>query len=432
MNHKIPTLNLLFDTWVDDNRFFHLKKFIFETRKSVHHPIKNSIDKKKLKNISKLNIVSERIRTLCRLINLFIRALKIPKGLPVIFNHTSRFRKAEDGIKSLYLNSLLKKNKRATVFEDVDIKHEYNELWCVFQAQIVYRSSQILSAFLIFINRRDQITDRDIATFYVARFFWYWLFRILRPSSIRLFVWYGKEPIIAAAKSLGIEVADVQHGIIYKSHPLYKIDQANHLDGSDYLLPDKCFVYGEYWKSQLVKAGWKAEKILVIGYFLDIARYKSQFIRQPYVLYTSQPNNSHPIISHIKSIQNEVRSRGMQVIISKHPSEPNNTYDDILSDMVQIFDECDSYDLLRHCSVHVSVSSTLLWEAMLFGKSNYLLDYGREAIDLLSDFLEFGYGRCLDKGEFPEPFLLPKDRSVDYFFSSKIDSDLIFTSELIK
>jgi hypothetical protein len=112
--------------------------------------------------------------------------------------------------------------------------------------------------------------------------------------------------------------------------------------------------------------------------------------------------------------------RGWQIIIALHPSDSPNAYHDIRAMPGVSIGMIDSYDLLRHCHVHISVSSTLLWESMLFNKSSYVLNFGVEAQDLLNDFVELGFGRPLAQDAFPEPFQMPLSPLPDYFFQGKV------------
>lgn len=424
-NYKLPSLKTLFGSWKEDQHFYFFERFLTETRQCVGG--RSSHQKTEAKSIwpDRLKQFIERVGALTGLVSVLLCCIFAPKGLPVIFNHSSRLRKDVNGERPLYLAVLLEKQK-AVVFEDSPINFRYVDSINKFQSCKVVRASQIISAVLIRLYGKNGIADRDIATFKVSYTFWRLIFLLLRPSCVRLIVWYGKEAVVAAAKSLGVEIVDVQHGVVYPSHPFYNVKSINEEVDRGFLLPDKCFVYGEYWRTLLIEAGWHPDRVEVVGYFLDILPCQSESNTQKYVLYTSQPHSSEIIIAHIRSIHSSLKSRGMRAIIARHPAEDRDLYDGVLDDVVQIVEDWDSYDLLRYCEVHVSVSSTLLWEAVRFGKSSYVLNYGKEAVDMLEDFLAFGFGKCIKTGAFPEPFKLPQRWPVDYFFSRQVNSRLIF------
>jgi len=415
----------LLDHWACLPRFFFLKKFLDETRGGrLTTKTKMFAALNDKKGVAFLRRLFGAINAFLGLISILVRLMWAPKGLPVVFNHTSRVRRTSNGIRPLYLSPKINPEK-FVVFEDGEAEFQHTKYARLYQASYVTRSCHMGGFLISSFFKRTSVADRDILAFIISRGCWRLIFRLLRPSCIRLFVWYGKESIVAAAKSLGIETADIQHGIIYKSHPFYNITKIKDSPDIDYLLPDKCLVYGEYWKSLLTRTGWHPTKVQVVGYFLDIELGNNKLLCQPYILYSSQPNNSQTIIRHIRSIHTQASIQGFKILIARHPSEHLELYNDVLCDgIVEIVSEWDSYDLLRNCAVHLSVSSTLLWEAMLFKKSSYVLDYGREAVDLLSDFINYGYGRTIKDGEFPLPFELPTEPPVAYFFSPNVDTTL--------
>lgn len=427
----LPPLSRLYDEWRGQGRFFFLRKFIEESRCSPGTPSTPSSV-----SVAPANVWSRfgapmlgRLCALAGFLALLTRAAMAPKGRVLIFNHTKRVRRSGDILCPLYLSPALDL-EGAIVFEDAPVAYSFARPVRSLQSSVVTRASGMVSAIVVRLARRREQSDRDIANFVIAYAFWRVVFRLLRPSYIRLFVWYGKEAVVAAAKSLSIEVADVQHGIIYPSHPFYNIKAAP--AGSDYLLPDRCLVYGEYWRDFLVRSGWRPSQVDVVGYFVDTEPCQPGILQQPYILYTSQPHTSASICEHICSILPQVHSMGYQVFIAPHPSEPTGLYDAILGKSVKIAVGWDSYDLLRHCAVHVSVSSTLLWEAIVFDKSSYVLDYGCEAVELLSDFVGYGYGRTITMGAFPHPFSLPSEPPLAYFFAPVADKLFLSDVYLVK
>lgn len=426
IDSSFPRLSELFDTWRVQPRFFYLSKFLDGSRlaaKASQGIAPQSLNTQR-KGFRALWILYERLCALAGFIALISRVLLVPKGFTVVFNHTSRVRRLGTSAQPLYLSQVFDLEK-AIVFEDAIPAFKYPSKVHQFQSGYVTRASQIAGGIACYAYMRHRLADRDIATFVIARTFWILIFRVLRPSRIHLFVWYGKEAVIAAAKSLNIDVADVQHGVIYESHPFYNISNVD--VGSEYLLPNKCLVYGEYWRSLLIRAGWQSSQVQVIGYFLDVAIKNDEELPKPYILYTSQPHTSGAIVNHIRSILSEVQARNFRVVIACHPSEPEGLYSGIFDESVKILRKWDSYDLLHNCTAHVSVSSTLLWEAMVFGKPSYVLEYGREAVDLLSDLLFFGYGKNLDIAEFPSSFPLPTNPPIEYFFSQTIDKSIMYS-----
>jgi len=71
------------------------------------------------------------------------------------------------------------------------------------------------------------------------------LFKLYRPKRCYLTASYGKAPTIKVAKDLGIEVIEVQHGILGKMHYGYYFPFDKNLD----YFPSKFLVFGQYFKN---------------------------------------------------------------------------------------------------------------------------------------------------------------------------------------
>jgi hypothetical protein len=408
-----PSLSLA-KNWRAQEELYFLKLFLDESRKPFAKHQAREINKP----ISTLKKVTARIKLLANFLATLCRCFFLSRNQILIFNHSNRIRKAPYP-RSLYLSSVGLNN--AIVFEDAElaVSNQSNKLYSFHVTNFGFMVAALCNKFYKVLTAKD---ERDYLNFYFGFLLWKLIFQLLKPTAIRLFVWYGKEHIIAAAKTLSIEVSDMQHGIIYQSHPFYNRSQNNSITNSHYLLPDNCYVYGEYWRSLLIKSGWQPDSVKITGYFLDTSNTSGIDIETPYILYTSQPHVTDLIISHIKSIREQASAKGINIVIAPHPSESIVAYEPILSARIKVYSTIDSYDLLSRCLVHISVSSTLLWEAMLFNKSSYVLNYGLEAMDLLTDLIKFGYGRPISDKMFPEPFSLPNKPAVDFFFAKKDES----------
>lgn len=112
------------------------------------------------------------------------------------------------------------------------------------------------------------------------------LFFKRKPKSIYVVVSYGKAPIIAAARDLGIEVIEFQHGVITNYHFAY-----NYSDPTKKLkyFPDKLLTFGEYWAK--TEGFPKQTKVEVYGFpYLNqqLERYKGTPKKKNQVLFLSQ------------------------------------------------------------------------------------------------------------------------------------------------
>jgi hypothetical protein len=416
-SHQVKIIELI-RSWGTGKYFFYANNLkLFRTNFATLNKTQddNTADKTK-----KEKLFFKFYRKLVDLIQASIMVIRLfysTNGKIIFFNHSQRIRRATDYISPVYLSKENFNFQEMSIIENEDIDFTYSSQTQVFNAKNIVVIASIYAHILkIFLYAVYRVTERDIAIFFAYYFVWKLFFKLLKPKKVMFLVWYGKEPIIAACKELGIEAIELQHGIMYPSHPWYNIIDGKKHDGSDFLLPDKCLVYGQYWKDNLVKSGWSDDKVEVVGYFLNISRFKKVETKKPYILYASSGHVTDAIISHIRSVEDAVRKRGWEIILTLHPTDSEERYKNILSETVSI-SSIDAYDILRDCKAIVGVSTTLLWEAMIFNKPAFIIEYGFEAVDLLSDLVSHGYGRPLGLGEFPEPFCLPSTPCKDFFFS---------------
>lgn len=401
-------------TWRQADEFYFLRRFLDEMRSNTPTGISGVVQEQAKSRLFRF----EPIVALARLIVGLIKVFSLPRNKVIVFNHTKRCRLEVDQKRSLYITEYFSRNE-IVVVEDAQHGPSQKLGYLVFFGWQINRGAELIAWFYSKVLRKGRsLHDRDIINFYIIRHIWRLIFIVLRPKAVFTFVWYGKEAIVAAAKSLGIKVYDVQHGIIYTSHPHYQLASAP--AGSEVMRPDECLVYGEFWKEKLLRSAWPADRVQVVGYCLDMAPAQTPDCTKPYILYTSQPHTHAAIKTHIAAVLDAVVQRGWQIVIALHPSDGPDAYHDIRVMSGVSIGAVDSYDLLRHCHVHVSVSSTLLWESMLFNKPSYVLNYGVEAQDLLNDFVGYGFGRSLALDAFPEPFQIPLSPSPDYFFQGKV------------
>jgi hypothetical protein len=401
-------------TWRHANEFYFLRRFLDEMRS--HTPASNDVNVQE--QVKPKSQRLEPVVALARLLVGLIKVFWLPRNKVVVFNHTKRCRIGGDQKRSLYISEHFLQNQ-VVLIEDAANGPSQKLGYPVFAGWEINRGAELIAWFYTkLVYKKCTIHDRDIVNFYVKFHVWRLIFIAIRPKTVFTFVWYGKEAIVAAAKSLGIKVCDVQHGIIYSTHPHYQLADAP--AGSEAMRPDECLVYGEFWKEKLLRSAWTTDQVRVAGYFLDIAPAQFLDSAKPYILYTSQPHTHVVIKKHINAILDTALQRGWQIIIALHPSDGPNAYHDTRGKPGVSIGTIDSYDLLRNCHVHISVSSTLLWESMLFNKPSYVLNFGAEAYDLLNDFVELGFGRSLAPDAFPEPFQMPITPHPDYFFQSKV------------
>lgn len=189
------------------------------------------------------------------------------------------------------------------------------------------------------------------------------------------------------------ETIELQHGIITECHPGYIYSaEANHI--CKQFFDRKLLVYGENTKQILVKNSiFVKEQIEVIGN-PRIFRYKQEYgvshKNKKYILFTSQPfeqdvrGNKYycEIIPYLQKIQRKIELDDKwgkyKLAIKLHPRENNGVkelYADAIPGCVLFDNATQLYELLGESFVHITVSSTTLYEAALFDIPTLLVPY---------------------------------------------------------
>jgi hypothetical protein len=218
--------------------------------------------------------------------------------------------------------------------------------------------------------------------FYIEFLIFRALLFFLAPERALLICYYGRESFIAACKSKGIEVIELQHGAISSAHPMYCFPESYRALFSQAPFPDKIAVYGKYWKEILVKDSiFPAESILVIGYYLMVADETGKRDKvsltfpqgKTILLISSQPTVQDELCEYIAFLKSQLSRKQWYLIIKPHPREDAEIYSNLLEPDFISLSHQSIYGLLACADVHIGVYSTVIYEAVQYTRCNYVL-----------------------------------------------------------
>ena len=226
------------------------------------------------------------------------------------------------------------------------------------------------------------------------------LFSKFQPEKLVVAVSYAYGDAIKAAKDMGIETVEIQHGTFSKYHLGYSFP--DRVDDLDYF-PDKFLAWGEYWKNLNVIPLSK-KTILITGFthFNSLREmYKDLARKQHQVLVLSQgalgPQIADKILEQIDSL------KGCSLVYKLHPGEYSrwNEYSSLvrLSELpnVEIVEDEDIYKLFAESSFQVGVFSTALYEGLGFDCKTILLEL--PGIEYMADLIKNDTVEVLKKDE---------------------------------
>ncbi len=219
----------------------------------------------------------------------------------------------------------------------------------------------------------------------------YELFSILlkkrNPKQIFIVVNYGQGDLIKAAKDLGVEVIELQHGTISKYHLGYSYPNAK--VPLDYF-PDKLHVWNEFWKD-IIKYPIPDQDIVVKGF--------SFFNQQKDRYATNKKIDNQIIVLSQGSIGNQMSEIILEnyqflkdyiIIYKLHPGEYTRwqNYKALVElskfDNVTIVKDSDLYELFSFSKYQIGVYSTAIYEGLEFDCQTVLLELpGVEYMDKL-------------------------------------------------
>ncbi len=215
------------------------------------------------------------------------------------------------------------------------------------------------------------------------------LFRRYRSIQYAIDFWgSGRENIFPVLPGEP-EKIELQHGLINSTHPGYIYpDFVRDLD-TDFFRRT-LLVYGEATKQLLCKRSiFRPEQIEVIGN-PRIQMYRREFpvkeTERNLILFTSQPFEQDgsgvgyydTMIPILGKLQEMAVDMGLELCIKLHPRENTEIaekYKKRLSDVSVMGNDASLYDLLQKSWLHITVSSTTLFEAAFFRVPTVVISY---------------------------------------------------------
>ncbi|MEL6634357.1 MAG: hypothetical protein AAFQ83_23025 [Bacteroidota bacterium] len=222
---------------------------------------------------------------------------------------------------------------------------------------------------------------------------------------------YHKEGEIFAMKRAGLEVIELQHGLISTEDIFYVyppkvapvVDRA--------LFADQIWTYGAYWEEILAQGvEYSPKQTKVIGYYHfeteDVdpeIMEKGQQAKadgQPLIFFTTQTFLHEPFIAYIQWLHADLEAKGQKahIWVKNHPNELREAYAAIEAlENVEIVTG-DLKSMFRVCDYHVSIYSTTLYDALREGKQNFAL-YVESCADYVEAVLNSGVAQRVNMKE---------------------------------
>ncbi|MDP1521031.1 hypothetical protein Q8A57_08635 [Porticoccus litoralis] len=217
------------------------------------------------------------------------------------------------------------------------------------------------------------------------------LFKRLKPKRLVVVVSYAYGDAICAAKELGIETLEIQHGTFSRYHLGYSYPDTK--SGLDYF-PDAFMAWGSFWRDMGVLP-LPSEAIQVVGfpYFIGLKdRYAHIKKNDKRVVVLSQGALGAKIAEQVYALRDVLSD--YDIIYKLHPGEFARWQDyEPLCKLaeqpnVRIAKEDNLYELLAGAGYQIGVFSTAVYEGIGFGCRTLLLDL--PGVEYMTDLVEQG------------------------------------------
>jgi len=234
-----------------------------------------------------------------------------------------------------------------------------------------------------------KILQNEYINFRIQYKYYYSLMIKKKFEKLYVVIGYLRMAAISAAKDLGIETIELQHGTISKYHLGYSYPNEKFID----YFPSKLYTFGSFWnKAACYPENISDDNFEVIG-FPNISEYKAINLDDTdSVLFLSQGVIGKELLD--LAFNYSKLNREKKIKFKFHPSEysrwkkyfDTSICDEIIRNIEVIDYKSNLYELICSSNHIVGVFSTALYEALHFGKNVYVANLpGVEYMDDLID-----------------------------------------------
>jgi hypothetical protein len=257
-------------------------------------------------------------------------------------------------------------------------------------------------------------------------------FKFKKPKNLFVIVSHSQEAIIAAAKSLGINTFELQHGSPVRSKLNY--DYSSGIKKRSF--PDFFLSFGGFWSSNC-ELPINKKKIISFGneYLYKKLDFYSNTPKQNRLVVISQ---AHPILAKFAQ---DIRKHFPKKIIVEYKPHPAEYY----GDEPEYFSELRNsgviisnrhtalYEILSKSRWQVGIDSTALYEGLYFGTACFILSHDGELnSNNMKNIIEAGCAKLIsspqdidlnwvvDIKKLKEIFIRPNKKNITYLSSLMI------------
>jgi hypothetical protein len=257
-----------------------------------------------------------------------------------------------------------------------------------------------------------------------------WLLRRVSPQWL-LVADPGETPLVAAARELGVQVAELQHGLLDRVHAGYAWSDYATQYRAHMPVPDRLFLFGEHWRRELALSSFWGDALRVVG-SPRIERYRA--MRQKnrgdssrLAVVTTQGIETPRMIAFVRELALRARAAmPLRVIVKLHPvyDQSAQPYRDGLADVAEVgvlmaSEGPATFALLTEADLHLSISSSVHYDALALGVRTGVLPFA--TADLAQSLVDAGHATVVRSAQDALDLLtssVPEPAIGEYYFAS--------------
>jgi hypothetical protein len=268
----------------------------------------------------------------------------------------------------------------------------------------------------------------SLQNFFYKYKIWARLLMIVHPQKMFCILHYHTEGRTLAFRRKGIQVIELQHGLIATTDVFYVFPTQTKSVINKALFADQIWVYGNYWKNVLEKGVEYLNKIKVAGYYLydnfsgyeHIEKEIDNFAEgKKLIIITTQTTLHKAFIDYTLWLANDIKTRNLpyKILVKTHPLEKQEHY--------AILHQTEGVKMMNHplpvlfkkVQLHVTIYSTTLFDGARAGVPGFAL-YNEQYKDYINEIIQSGVAYPLAQNENPID-LIDKLKMVDasYYYS---------------
>jgi hypothetical protein len=215
------------------------------------------------------------------------------------------------------------------------------------------------------------------------------LLKRIRPKLIILVISYNvvNEALCEASKKLNIPVIELQHGVLNSYHYGYSYPEAKR---KKHFFVDYFFAFGSFWRDS-TEFPIEKERIFCVGYpyFEKVLKKYKNVPKKDKILFISPGYPLGKAFSQFALEFSEKSLQNCEIVYKLHPGEYHDwkkNYPWLVNSNIQVIDNeaISIYQLFAESKIQVGVSSTAIYEGLMFGLRTYIINmFGIEYMEFL-------------------------------------------------